>query len=164
MTNITYTYTNEDEIDVELKCSICDDPFQSPMNCKLCGNTYCQECIMKWLEQQISCPSCRQVGNNFIPVISRVVINQLNRLLVKCKLCQQINIQRSNFNDHMNSTCPKQIIQCTDNCGWKGCRENLHEHLIKCRESQLITSKIFQWLKTIVMIIFAIVLFFLFKK
>ncbi|CAF0744339.1 unnamed protein product [Adineta steineri] len=94
---MTYIYTNEDEIDIELKCSICNEPFQSPMNCKSCGNTYCQECIMQWMVQQLSCPSCRQIGNQFLPVISRVVLNQLNRLLVQCTLCQQMNIQRNRW-------------------------------------------------------------------
>lgn len=153
---MSYTYLNEDEIDVELKCSICADPFEIPMNCKYCGNTYCEKCIMQWLEQQSSCPSCRKFGNNFLPVISRVVINQLNRLIVQCKLCQQMNIQRSNFTDHINSTCPKQIILCTDQCGWKGCRENLPEHLIKCRQKQNFFSQILQKLTPIIILIFAI--------
>jgi hypothetical protein len=161
---MTYTYLNEDEIDVELKCSICDDPFQSPMNCKLCGNTYCQECIQKWFEQQSSCPSCRRIGNHFSLVISRVVLNQLNRLLVQCKLCQETNIQRSNFNDHISCTCPKQILQCPDQCGWNGARENLPQHLIRCREKQAVTVQILQWGKIILAAILAFILFFILKK
>jgi hypothetical protein len=161
---MNYTYINEDEIDIELKCSICDEPFQSPMNCKLCGNTYCEECILKWLEQQLSCPSCRRNGNNFLPVISRVVINQLNRLLVQCKLCQQINIQRSNFSDHISCTCPRQIVKCTDTCGWKGYREQLEQHLIQCRQNKLFSLKISQWRTMIIFVILAIFLFFIYKK
>jgi hypothetical protein len=162
--DMNYTYLNEDQIDIELKCAICHEPFQLPMNCKLCGNTYCQECIIKWLNQQLSCPSCRQIGNHFLPVISRVVINQLNRLLVQCKLCQQIGIQRSNYKDHISCTCPKYIIQCTDQCGWKGCRENLQEHLIKCRTMKLTqwqTAR--RWIK-IAFVILAIFLYFIIKK
>jgi hypothetical protein len=158
---MTYTYLNEDQIDIELKCAICDEPFQSPMNCKLCGNTYCQQCIIKWLTQQSSCPSCRQIGNHFLPVISRVVINQLNRLLVQCKLCQQTNIQRSNYNDHISSTCPKYIIQCTDHCEWKGCRENLAGHLIKCRQNRLAQRQTFQrWMMTMIIAIVILPIFF----
>jgi hypothetical protein len=161
---MSYTYINEDEIDIELKCTICDEPFQSPMNCKSCGNTYCQECIKNWFEQQPSCPSCRQIGNNFLPVITRVVINQLNRLLVQCKLCQRNDIQRSDYNDHILRTCPKQIIQCSDQCGWKGYRENLQEHLIICRQNQLHGLRTSQWWKTIIFLILAIFLYFIFNK
>ncbi|CAF0926061.1 unnamed protein product [Adineta steineri] len=160
---MTYIYTNEDEIDIELKCSICNEPFQSPMNCKSCGNTYCQECIMQWMQQQLSCPSCRQIGNQFLPVISRVVLNQLNRLLVQCTLCQQMNIQRSNFNDHISCTCPRQIVNCIDNCGWKGCRENLQEHLIECRRKQLLTDHISKYWKNIAFVILAILFFYIIK-
>jgi hypothetical protein len=128
-----YTYINEDEIDSELKCTICNEPFQSPFNCTECGQTFCQECISLWRQQQNSCPSCRKIESTFTPVISRVVINQLNRLLIQCSLCQQTNIQRHNFSDHISHVCPKQMIICPKNCKWKGPREELEQHLIKCQ-------------------------------
>ncbi|UJR32371.1 hypothetical protein I4U23_019833 [Adineta vaga] len=161
---MTYTYVNEDQIDVELKCSICDEPFQSPMNCKSCGNTYCQICIENWMKQQLSCPSCRQIGNQFLPVISRVVLNQLNRLLVQCTLCQQTNIQRSNFNDHISCTCPKQMVICTDNCGWKGLRENLEEHVRLCRLQKTVSNQMEKYFMKLIVVILAIFLFFIFKR
>ncbi|CAF0927357.1 unnamed protein product [Rotaria sp. Silwood1] len=160
---MTYKYINEDQIDVELKCTICDEPFQSPMNCTTCGNTYCEKCILQWMQQQTSCPSCRQIGNRFQPVISRVVINQLNRLLVECTLCQQINIQRSNFNDHISCTCPKQTINCINKCGWKGFRENYQKHLIQCRRKQVFGFFILRWWKTIFILILSILLYFMFR-
>jgi len=153
---MTYTYINEDHIDIELKCTICHEPFQLPVNCISCGNTYCQLCIKKWMEQQSSCPSCRTTGNAFLPVISRVVLNQLNRLVVQCTLCQQTNIQRSNFNDHISCTCPKQIVNCTDHCGWKGLRENLQAHVIQCRPNQFFGIQKTQWWKTIGFLILSI--------
>jgi len=141
---MSYTYINEDQIDPELKCMICHEPFQSPVNCINCGQTYCRQCIDTWYKEQLSCPSCRENGYLFIPVITRVVINQLNRLLVQCSLCQQINIERIHFSDHMYLICPKQIIICTDKCKWKGHRENLEKHLIKCRKR---SSFCFNWRK-----------------
>jgi hypothetical protein len=133
---MSYTYVNEDQIDVELKCIICHEPFQVPVNCIECGQTFCQECIDKWNQQQSSCPSCRQNGYIFVPVITRVVFNQLNRLLVQCSLCQQTNIQRGYFSDHISYKCPKQTVSCTNKCGWKGYRENSAKHLIKCQQKQ----------------------------
>lgn len=161
---IRYTYLNEDQIDVELKCSICDEPFQLPMNCKFCGNTYCRTCITQWLHQQSSCPSCRQMVDHFLPVISRVVLNQLNRLLVECQLCEQKNIQRSDFNDHLMKICPKHIVPCTDGCGWNGCRENLAQHLIGCREKRSQAVGVFQRWMAIIVVVLAILLFFVLNK
>jgi hypothetical protein len=134
---MSYTYIDEDEIDPELKCMICNDPFQSPVNCIQCGQTFCQQCIDTWYKQQTSCPSCRKNGYLFVPVITRIVINQLNRLLVQCSLCQQTNIERGQFYEHMTINCPKQIVTCTDKCRWKGRRENWEKHLIKCRKNRV---------------------------
>ena len=133
----SYTYMNEIDIDAELKCMICEEPFQVPVNCVSCGQTFCQSCITRWTCEKPSCPSCRCVGNVFPLVISRVVRNQLDRLIVKCSLCQRDNIQRSNFPDHTTSTCPKQIIDCRNRCGWKGCRENSEAHVRQCRGALL---------------------------
>ncbi|CAF3165290.1 unnamed protein product [Rotaria sp. Silwood2] len=130
-----YTYVNEDQIDLELKCNICNEPFQSPVNCTKCGQTVCQRCFDIWRRQQLSCPFCRQDGSTFVPVITRIVLNQLNHLLVQCSLCQQTNIRRGNLADHIAYICSKQLVICTDKCGWKGYRENLENHLIKCRQT-----------------------------
>jgi hypothetical protein len=145
---MSYIYLNEDEIDVELKCIICNEPFQSPVNCIKCGQTFCQQCIDTWRQQQSSCPSCREYGYTFTPVITRIVTNQLNRLLVQCPICQQTNIQRIDFSDHMYSTCPKQIVICTNKrCKWKGCRENHEQHLIECQRKRAQSSRFTRWLK-----------------
>ena len=142
---MSYTYINDDQIDIELRCTICDEPFQSPVNCTNCGNTFCQVCIIKWMQRQLSCPSCRQMGNNFLPVISRVILNQLNRLLVQCSLCQERNIQRTNFNDHISLICPKQVITCNNQCRWIGLRENLQQHIIECPKQRIICSNTCGW-------------------
>lgn len=142
---MSYTYINEDEIDIELKCMICYQPFQSPVNCINCGQTFCQECIDNWCkQQQPSCPTCRENGYLFIPVVTRIVLNQLNRLLVQCSLCQQKNIERNYFLDHINYVCPKQMISCKNKCHWKGLREDFEEHFIKCQTNKL---SCFYWRK-----------------
>jgi len=147
---MSFAYLNEDEIDSELKCSICSEPFQSPLNCKSCGNTYCQQCINNWLKQQSSCPSCRRLGSTFAPVITRVVINQLNRLLVQCELCEQKNLQRSNFSDHLNYHCPKKIVSCPDGCSWQGERIQLDKHVRDCRQK---TNSIACWVVLFILFI-----------
>jgi hypothetical protein len=143
---MSYIYLNEDEIDVELKCIICNEPFQSPVNCIKCGQTFCEQCINTWRKQQSSCPSCREYGYTFTPVITRILTNQLNRLLGQCSLCQQTNIQRINFSDHILYTCPKQIISCTnDKCKWKGCRENHEQHLFQRQRKRSKLSRLLRF-------------------
>ncbi|CAF3039641.1 unnamed protein product [Rotaria socialis] len=158
-----FKYVNEDQIDIELKCTICDEPFEAPMNCATCGNTYCKSCILKWLEKQASCPSCRQTGAAFQPVISRVVRNQLNRLLVQCALCKYTGIQRSNFNDHISGTCPKYIIKCSNNCGWKGVRESHQQHLITCRQNPFPNS-LSKFSNIVFILILSTLLYWIFRR
>ena len=161
---MNYRYINEEQIDTELKCTICDEPFQAPMNCNLCGNTYCQLCISKWMQIQLSCPSCRQTEVRFEPVISRAIVNQLNRLLVQCQLCLETDIQRSNFTDHLSCTCPKQTVNCTNNCGWEGFREALEFHLKECRQDQMYGIDTFQWWRTGLILILAISIYLMFQR
>ena len=69
----------------------------------------------------------------FSPVLTRIVHNQLNRLLVQCSLCLQTNIKRLEYLDHLLTLCPKSMINCPDKCGWRGQKENLEKHLYRCR-------------------------------
>ena len=143
--SIEYTYLNEDDIDSELKCSICNDPFQSPMNCLECGQTFCERCIFLWSKDHPTCPLCRRERSYYGPVISRVVRNQLDRLAVRCSLCEEENIQRGNFHAHLTNTCPKQLVACAKNCGWKGCRELFEKHQSKCRKQRFSLWHISSW-------------------
>ena len=122
---MSYRYLNEDAIDDELRCVICNEPFQSPVNC-----------IDRWYRQQTSCPFCREKGYLFVPVITRILLNQLNRLLVQCSQCQQTNIQRVDFVDHLSMNCPRQKVTCPNECSWEGYRDDLEEHLISCRKNR----------------------------
>ena len=140
-TSSTFTYQNPDKIDDELLCVICTDPFRSPVNCNDCGQTFCEECIREVSRGRGSCPICRKRNVDYPRVISRALRNQLDRLLVQCSLCDEKNIQRGNFPDHLSIQCPKQLVSCPDKCQWKGCREDLCEHLVKCR------TKVFCWSK-----------------
>lgn len=140
---MSYTYIDDDQIDSELRCPICNDPFRSPVNCIQCGHTFCEECIQQWYQQQTSCPVCRERGYLFVPVITRVLLNQLNRLLVQCILCEQRNIQRCYFVDHLSIHCPKVNVNCRNDCRWKGYREDLEKHLNDCRPNR---SRFFRWL------------------
>ncbi|CAF1158375.1 unnamed protein product [Rotaria sordida] len=130
-----YDYINETAIDSELKCSLCMQPFQVPVS-TTCGHTFCQACISQWVVRQSKCPTCgtRASIEEFQSISTRIVLNQLDKLLMRCKRCNQVNIQRGNINEHekrcLNRTvsCPAFDIKCT----WKGTRDALTGHIQEC--------------------------------
>ena len=57
------------------------------------------------------------------------------RFLLNVKLCDQSNIQRSNFASHMDRHCRKKVVSCTSHgsgCLWTGPRDDLSDHLSTC--------------------------------
>jgi hypothetical protein len=127
---------NEDAIDDELKCAICQQPFREPVSSTRCHHTFCRECIIAGINREKRCPLCRIYSDHayYQPVRSHPLLNQLNRLLVRCNACQQINIQSGNFQDHARN-CPNWIIPCTAadiRCAWQGPRNQLANHVIIC--------------------------------
>ena len=130
-----YEYLNENFIDAELKCALCFLPFQSPTS-GTCGHTFCQECVHPWVNRQSTCPTCRirSSTEEFRPISTRIVINQLDRLLLRCKRCNQSNILRGDINEH-EKRCPNQLVSCPAfdiKCPWKGTRNALTKHLDEC--------------------------------
>ncbi|CAM4782259.1 unnamed protein product [Rotaria magnacalcarata] len=123
MSSIQYEYIDESSIDENYKCLICNEPFQHPVTTP-CDHSYCQECIEHWLDEGYStCPACRQPTsiNNLKPITTRLVLNILDRLQVKCLECGQCGIQRAS-----DIKCP-----------WSGQRDQLQEHLINCSYEKL---------------------------
>ncbi|CAF0742585.1 unnamed protein product [Adineta steineri] len=142
-----YEYMNDAQTDDELKCSICTDPFQNPVTIE-CKHTFCQHCIEKWLKSDTRCPKCRRKAINdkdkhrtspWSPVKADALINQLNRLLIRCTHCQQMNIQRGNLLDHQ-SKCTKILVPCPSAhnlCPWTGPRNEQANHVATCSFQQL---------------------------
>ncbi|CAF2425710.1 unnamed protein product [Rotaria sp. Silwood2] len=139
---------NEISIDNYLKCPICTDPFLDPVSTP-CEHTFCRQCILTWLElSKTSCPSCREtLSKKDLTSISVIFIHgMLNEIQVKCILCGAINLQRGNFQNHINNLCPKADVSCSTNsdtsCSWIGSRDQLEIHQSECQtyQSQLIRN------------------------
>jgi len=147
-----YEYINENEIDDELKCVICKQPLESPVSLSICHHTFCKQCIKLWLNRNETCPTCRQgvirrSGRNnrsfqtlpYAPINTRIVLNQLDRLLIRCLLCNETNIQRCHWKNH-EETCLKKTVSCPSHdikCTWEGARDVLSIHLNDCTFQQV---------------------------
>ncbi|CAF3424334.1 unnamed protein product [Rotaria sp. Silwood1] len=61
----------------------------------------------------------------------------LNEIQVKCTLCGETNLQRGNFQNHINNLCPKADVSCSINsdmsCSWIGSRDQLEIHQSECK-------------------------------
>jgi hypothetical protein len=131
-----YEYMDENSIHEDLLCPLCTDPFEEPLCANQCGHTFCRRCITKTFHSMSQCPTCRQSLKleDFHPVNIRPFLNQLNQLLVKCKMCSTTNIQRGNFKDHITKctaakvSCPAADIKCD----WTGQRDQLQDHIRIC--------------------------------
>ncbi|CAF0806341.1 unnamed protein product [Rotaria sordida] len=135
-TSDDYEYMNESSIHEDLLCPICTDPLEDPLCANQCGHTFCRKCITDTFRNMSRCPTCRHdlKLEDFHPVTIRPFLNQLNQLLVKCKWCSQINIQRGNFKDHMIN-CEERMVSCPAahlKCDWKGQHDKMHDHVNKC--------------------------------
>ena len=104
-----YEYMNENEIDDDVKCTICIQPWQSPVSLD-CQHTFCEVCIDKWLRTEATCPVCRrQCGVNSVPrrLTDTTIGSQLDGLPVRCLRCKKSEIPRSRF--------PKHFQRCSRN-------------------------------------------------
>ncbi|CAF1120846.1 unnamed protein product [Adineta steineri] len=140
--SIDYEYLNESSIDDNLKCAICNDPFEKPYVTS-CDHTFCYTCILQQIQINKSCPLCRssiENINNIMPVKTRLILNMLDSLLVKCKFCEKKRIERGSFEDHLK-ICRKQMnCLCTAadiRCPWNGRRDQLSFHVQQCPYEQI---------------------------
>ncbi|UJR24628.1 hypothetical protein I4U23_006002 [Adineta vaga] len=92
-----------------------------------CEHTFCDECIEIWIKENSSCPVCR--------IKTRIVLNLLDRLSVRCKHCHEENIKRGDFVGHTKYRCRYVIVKYPAvnlDCSWTGKREEQTEHLAIC--------------------------------
>ncbi|CAF1154576.1 unnamed protein product [Adineta ricciae] len=149
-----YQYIDEECIDPELICSLCMSPFQIPTSGK-CDHTFCKLCIEQWIDRQPTCPICRirLYRTGLQQISTRIVLNQLHRLQMRCKRCDRTNIQRGNINQH-EEQCPQQIVPCPASdikCTWKGARSTLANHLRECPFQKIrpVIADVYQSLKNV---------------
>jgi hypothetical protein len=128
---------DETSIHSELICIICKKPFVEPVSTP-CDHTFCRECLKQWIDKnKKTCPTCRHpiLSIDLVTQVSRPLRNMVDRLRIKCLMCNETGLQRDNFNDHIGKVCPKIKVSCSAvdiKCPWTGLREELQKHLTTC--------------------------------
>jgi hypothetical protein len=132
-------------IDKDLNCEYCNNPLVEPTSTP-CKHTFCRICIETKIKKcggACAKPKCK---NKFLtledltPVTERIVLNMLDRLLVRCMGCGTTNIQRGAYEKHVIKSCPKATVSCTAvdlKCAWMGSSEQLKQHILVCPYEQI---------------------------
>ncbi|CAF3304778.1 unnamed protein product [Rotaria socialis] len=134
-----YEYIARESIDSDLICLLCHNPFIDPIVTQ-CGYTYCRLCIETYMRSGPNCPSqlCNQLLNtdHLIPNPPlRNFISILDKLKVRCQLCEKTNINRGTFDEHIKTSCSEYQIDCPGKnigCQWFGSRNEHDEHTKTC--------------------------------
>ncbi|OMJ80336.1 hypothetical protein SteCoe_19434 [Stentor coeruleus] len=68
-----------------LFCSICAEVFKEPF-CINCGHTFCKECIIRWLKDKVTCPTCKKPFTKKTMGIDMIASQVVDDLEVICLL------------------------------------------------------------------------------
>jgi hypothetical protein len=132
-------------IDKDLNCEYCTNPLMEPVSTP-CKHTFCRVCIENRIKKtggvcgKSKCKNKSLALEDLTPVTERIVLNMLDRLLVKCNNCGMSNIQRGAYERHLAKICPRAIVSCTAvdmRCSWTGSSDQLKQHVIICVYEQL---------------------------
>lgn len=132
-------------IDKDLYCDFCINPLVDPVSTP-CRHTFCRQCIENKIKKtggacgKLRCKNKSIALEDLTPVTERIVLNMLDRVLVKCLSCGANNIQRGTFDRHATKLCPNAMVSCSAidlKCPWTGTRDQLKQHKVTCSFEQL---------------------------
>lgn len=145
LTSTNFEYMDKASIDKDLNCEYCTNPLVEPVSTP-CKHTFCRVCIENKIKKTggaCAKPKCKNKSialEDLTPVTERIVLNMLDRLLVKCTSCGMSNIQRGAFDKHATKICPKATVTCAAvdiKCPWSGPSDQLKQHMITCAYEQI---------------------------
>ncbi|CAF2127590.1 unnamed protein product, partial [Rotaria magnacalcarata] len=137
--NNSYEYIDKASIGESLLCELCHDPFINPVVTQ-CGYTYCGACIEPKIRSGSQCPSrsCNQLMTTAhlkSNTSMSLTISILDNLKVRCRLCGKTNLNRRDFDEHIQGSCPERRMDCSRKdvgCSWSGPRNTYDEHMNTC--------------------------------
>lgn len=132
-----HIYDYDEEVDEDLMCQICLQPFVSPTDTP-CSHTFCQACISSYLRVNASCPICRKPLNEMTCTPSNLVLKRLlDKLPVICPnsdSCKE-NSQRGILEDHLKYRCDGTLVAgqfAGAGCSFRGPAKKMKDHQLEC--------------------------------
>jgi hypothetical protein len=120
-----FEYLDDEHILGDLLCQICAFPCVEAVEHPVCGKIFCAAC----LGRVEACPNCRGALVNSLRPPSRIVLNMLNALRVRCPLDPAHVVERGNLAGHLDSSCPRP---CPRGCGERLPRSAFAQHIAVC--------------------------------
>ena len=114
-------FVDESEEDIEeFTCRICYGIFDDPVVTQCCQQTYCRQCIRKWLSEHKSCPNDKKdLTSDGLRPAPIALINLLENLKIKCnyeeKGCPAV-VALGNLSQHVTN-CKFRSTKLCSNCG-----------------------------------------------
>nr|CAB3263927.1 multiple PDZ domain protein [Phallusia mammillata] len=138
-----HEYDYIEEIDDDLQCDICLQPFVDPYDTK-CGHTFCSICLKNYVRLKKMCPIDRKeltVGSGDCWQSSLVLRKLVNKLTVRCPNHDHCDLKlpRTDLEAHLKERCPGGMIRCSKaiyGCSYKGPRVEQVDHIKHCKFQQ----------------------------
>ena len=125
-----YAFVDED-VPHKYRCTICTFVARDPQQATCCSHIFCNSCLMEYRKKmgiEFKCPTCRSLltGKYFPDGRIRCEIKDLE---VYCpNTCGWKGTVRDIEGEGHLSTCPYQIIDCSNGCGEKIRRMEMEAH------------------------------------
>jgi hypothetical protein len=78
-----------EEVNEDLRCSICLEVFDQPLQISTCKHIFCANCIYQWINKCSEKPTCphdrRRISRHYLKSAPKYVKKQIDHLLVKCQ-------------------------------------------------------------------------------
>jgi len=130
-------YDYDEEVDEDLMCQICLQPFVNPTDTP-CSHTFCQACLTAYLRVNSTCPICRKPLNQLTCTPSNLVLKRLlDKLPVVCPhndSCTE-KTPRGNLEDHLKYRCEGTLVACQfagAGCEHRGPAKRMKDHQTEC--------------------------------
>jgi hypothetical protein len=130
---------NDSEILESLKCPVCLEYAEEPMECQFCNHIFCKKCIAS--EQSkikiTSCPMCRKESNYKESAFAKRL---LGNLPVSCPNECGANISRNELKGHLTK-CPNKNYLCNvQGCRYEGKKSDFIQHLTSQHENEILNK------------------------
>jgi hypothetical protein len=119
-------------------CGICTDVMHAPHNLTCaCVASFCETCIVRWLEKSERCPACNtQPRDKTINPCGRQWAEALDSVKRACPTHADCRYRRGSFAEaqlHAATECVFRKVSCpNEGCGQRLVQKNLRDHLRLC--------------------------------